>query len=272
VSAGRTSFDAYSLRESVLGRGAAFLSPLNGVQRSFGYARPRMSSIPEFLVWYLVFVFSTTCHEAAHALAAMKGGDNTAYSMGQVTLDPIPHIKREPFGMVIMPILSFQMGMMVGWASTPYDPAWGSRYPRRWALMSFAGPLTNFSLAGLALIALRSLDAAGILHLSGQHGTSVGLVQLPVGHEFSSPLGALALALTALLKLNVLLGVYNLIPVPPLDGAAVVQGFAPPGVQSFYERIRQSPVAQIAGLLGAWWVFPIVFVPVWRVVRALLYS
>jgi Zn-dependent protease len=230
-----------------------------------------MSTIAVFLVWYLVFVFSTTCHEAAHAFAAKRGGDNTAYAMGQVTLDPLPHIKREPFGMVIMPILSFQMGMMVGWASTPYDPHWGVRYPRRWALMSFAGPLTNFALAAVALIALRALDSAAVLHLSGHHGTSLGLVQLPPGHEFSSPLGALALALSALLKLNVLLGVYNLIPVPPLDGAAVVQGFAPRQVSAFYDRIRMSPVAQIAGLLGAWWVFPIVFTPVWRLVSMLLY-
>lgn len=231
-----------------------------------------MSEIPVFLIWYLVFVFSTTCHEAAHAFAAKHGGDNTAYAMGQVTLDPIPHIRREPFGMVIMPILSFQMGMMVGWASTPYDPYWGVRYPRRWALMSFAGPLTNFALAAVALVALRALDSASVLHLSGHHGPSVGLVQLPAGQEFSSALGALALALSAMLKLNVLLGVYNLIPVPPLDGAAVVQGFGPRSLSLFYDRLRESPVARIVGLLGAWWVFPIVFTPVWRVVGSLLYA
>ncbi|MGC4091594.1 MAG: site-2 protease family protein [Polyangiaceae bacterium] len=162
-----------------------------------------MSSLPEFVVWYLVFVFSTTCHEAAHAFAALKGGDRTAYSMGQVTLDPLPHIKREPIGMVIVPILSFQMGMMIGWASTPFDPSWGARYPRRWALMSFAGPLTNFVLAALALIAIKALASAGVFSLSAHHGgVQVGLVQLAAGHEFTSPLGALALALSALLKLE----------------------------------------------------------------------
>ncbi|MFZ5890214.1 MAG: site-2 protease family protein [Myxococcota bacterium] len=232
-----------------------------------------MSTLPVFLVWYLVFVFSTTCHEAAHALAAKYGGDDTAYAMGQVTLDPIPHIKREPFGMVIMPVLSFlQAGMMIGWASTPYDPYWGVRYPRRWALMSFAGPLANFVLAGLSFVALRSLAAASVFHLGGHHGASVGLVQLPTGQELTSPLGALALALSAMLKLNVLLGVYNLIPVPPLDGAAVVQGFGPRPVQEFYERIRHNPVAQIAGLLAAWWVFPVFYLPVWSLVSRLLYS
>jgi Zn-dependent protease len=231
-----------------------------------------MNKIPEFLVWYLAFVFSTTCHEAAHALAAKRGGDHTAYSLGQVTLDPTPHIKREPFGMVLVPILSFfQMGMMIGWASTPFDPVWGARYRRRWALMSLAGPATNFLLAALAFIAIRVLASAGVFHLGGYHGTSVGLVQLPAGQEFTSPLGALALALSALLHLNVLLGVYNLIPVPPLDGAAVVQGFGPRAVEQFYDRLRQSPIAQIGGLLAAWWIFPTLFRPVWRFVQTLLY-
>ena len=66
----------------------------------------------EGLLWYIAFLFSTTCHEAAHAWAAKRGGDTTAYAGGQVTLDPLPHIRREPFGMVMMPWLSFLSG---GW-------------------------------------------------------------------------------------------------------------------------------------------------------------
>ena len=74
------------------------------------------------LGWYVVFVFSVTCHEAAHAFAAMKLGDKTAYHGGQVTLDPTPHVRRSPFGMVVVPILSFLLGgWMIGWASAPYD-------------------------------------------------------------------------------------------------------------------------------------------------------
>ena len=64
------------------------------------------------LVWYVVFLFSTTCHEAAHALAAKLGGDLTAFHGGQVSIDPVPHIRREPFGMVVFPILSYVVG---GW-------------------------------------------------------------------------------------------------------------------------------------------------------------
>jgi hypothetical protein len=63
-----------------------------------------MEMTPEFLIqgfaWYVVLLFSTTCHEAAHALAAKLGGDLTAFHGGQVSLDPVPHVRREPFGMV----------------------------------------------------------------------------------------------------------------------------------------------------------------------------
>ena len=58
-------------------------------------------------IWYIVFLFSTTCHEASHTLAAKMGGDDTAALGGQLTLNPIPHIRREPFGMVVIPLLAF---------------------------------------------------------------------------------------------------------------------------------------------------------------------
>ncbi len=231
-----------------------------------------MHVFAEFLVWYLVFVFSTTCHEAAHALVAHRGGDDTAYSLGHVTLDPMPHIRREPFGMVFVPIISFlQLGWMIGWASVPYDPYWGARHPRRRALMSMAGPAANFLLAGLALVAIRVLTAAGVFHLGGD-GTSVGLVRLPDGYEFSSWLGAGALALSVLLQLNIILGLYNLIPIPPLDGAAVVEGFGPAGLRSLYERLRQNPMLQLLGLLVAWWIFPHIAGPAFGLLAHALYT
>jgi Zn-dependent protease len=232
-----------------------------------------MFSLPTFLVWYLVFVFSTTCHEAAHAYVAKRGGDDTAYALGHVTLDPMPHIRREPFGMVIVPILSFlQLHWMIGWASVPFDPYWGSRFPKRWALMSLAGPATNFLLAGISLVLLRVLSGLGIFQLTAFGSTSVGLVSLPAGHASSSPLGALASVLSVMLELNVILGLYNLIPIPPLDGAAVVEGLGPPGVRAFYERIRGNMMAQIIGLLIAWQIFPRIAQPVFGFAMRLLYA
>ena len=80
------------------------------------------------VIWYAVLVFSLTFHEAAHAWAAQRGGDLTAYVLGQVTLDPRPHIRREPFGMVLVPLLFFATsGWMIGWASTPFDARWAYR-------------------------------------------------------------------------------------------------------------------------------------------------
>ena len=75
-------------------------------------------------------------HEAMHALVAWKGGDPTAYHGGQVSLSPIPHIRREPIGMLVVPLLTaFTQGWAMGWASAPYDPVWAERHPKRAALM-----------------------------------------------------------------------------------------------------------------------------------------
>ena len=82
------------------------------------------------LIWYAVFLFSATVHEAAHAWAAYRLGDPTAYLGGQVTLNPAPHVQREPFGTVLVPIITFALsGWMMGWASAPYNPMWADRYP-----------------------------------------------------------------------------------------------------------------------------------------------
>ena len=75
-----------------------------------------MADPVEAIAFYAVFVFAVTIHEAAHALAALLGGDPTAYHGGQVSIDPIPHMKREPFGMVVLPILSVAIS---GWPFVP---------------------------------------------------------------------------------------------------------------------------------------------------------
>src|ERR1700744_4619244 len=117
---------------------------------------------PEILVLgfisYVVFLFSTTCHEASHALVAKWGGDATAALNGQVTLNPIPHIRREFWGMVIIPIAAFLfMGQMIVWASAPFDPAWERRFPKRAALRALAGPAANFILMFIGAAGLRTL-------------------------------------------------------------------------------------------------------------------
>src|SRR5256885_10472536 len=127
-------------------------------------------------IWYVAFLFSTTCHEAAHALAAKIGGDDTAFAGGQVSLNPVPHIQREPWGMVVIPILSLIInGSLIGWASAPYDRMWERRHPRRAAGMALAGPATNYTM---------KLGAAGPLRLGWAQG---GFRHPPPGRSGSGP-------------------------------------------------------------------------------------
>src|SRR5947209_18881554 len=109
-----------------------------------------------------------------HALAALRGGDRTAYLGGQVSLSPIPHIRREPIGMLGVPLLTaFTNGWAVGWASAPFDPVWAARYPRRAALMAAAGPLANLALALATLAAIKLGLASGVFDVpAGPHDWS----------------------------------------------------------------------------------------------------
>lgn len=123
-----------------------------------------MPELADGLIYYFVFLFSTTLHEAAHAWTAKRGGDLTAYTGGQVSLSPVPHIRREPIGMVVLPLLSVVlMGWPIGFASAPYNPEWALRHPRRAAVMALAGPAANFLLVLLAAMALRVGVAAGVM-------------------------------------------------------------------------------------------------------------
>jgi len=224
--------------------------------------------LPGLLVWYLVFLFSTTFHEFSHAFLAYKGGDLTAYETGHVTLDPSPHIRRSPVGMVLVPLISYvQLGWMIGFASVPFNAEWGRLNPRRQALMSLAGPLANLLLAVIALGAMRILLATNVF----QYAEVGGAQYVEALHGGArSPLNALAMALSVMLKLNVVLFLFNLIPVPPLDGAGVLSGFFPKSFGSLYERMRRIPAFEFLGLLLAWQVFPYLAGPAFRVVLRLL--
>ncbi|MCZ6714897.1 MAG: hypothetical protein O7B29_13215 [Deltaproteobacteria bacterium] len=218
------------------------------------------------IVWYLVFVVSTTAHEASHALAAYVGGDRTAYLGGQVSLNPLPHIKREPFGMVIMPLLgAFSYGWPIGWASTPYDPRWEQRYPRRAAWMAAAGPAANLLLALLALILLRL-------------GLATGSFAAPELLSFSRLVIADTLflqicgrLLSMLLTLNVILLLFNLIPFPPLDGASVLVLVLPEDIGLRLRETLRSGGFAIGGLLLAWYLFAQMIGPVWALLLRLVH-
>jgi Zn-dependent protease len=182
----------------------------------------------------------------------------------------MPHIRRSPIGMVVVPILTYiQLGWMVGFASVPFNPDWGRSHPRRQAFMSLAGPCANLILAAIALGAIRALLAAHVFQYA-EGAASAQYVEAVHGGAHS-PLGALAFGLGVMLKLNVVLFLFNLIPVPPLDGAGVLSGFFPDSLGSLYDRMRQSPAFELLGLLLAWYLFPYVARPAFGLVSNLLY-
>src|SRR5213593_2015522 len=172
--------------------------------------------------WYVVFLVSVCLHEAAHALAALRLGDPTAHRGGQVSVNPWPHIRREPLGTVIVPLVSYLSGGgMIGWASTPYDREWAARYPRRAALMALAGPCANLALAIAAGVVIRAAVSVGVWGAP----SAVGSTRVAVAPDGLST--ALATGASLVLSMNVGLLALNLLPVPPLDGGAALARLLP---------------------------------------------
>ena len=206
---------------------------------------------PELLalgfIWYLAFLFSTTCHEAAHALAAKIGGDDTAFAGGQVSLNPVPHMQREPWGMVVFPILSLVLTKsLFGWASAPYDPVWARRHPHRAAWMALAGPATNYTLMLLAALLLRLGSAYHWFRMDGTTGRT----------DFPTTV------LGVFFFLNLLLGTFNLLPVPPLDGSTGILLFMGEDRGRRYLDWLRGNSYTMLGLVLAVFAFPRIFGPI----------
>lgn len=218
-------------------------------------------------VWYFVFLFSTTLHEASHAFVALKLGDDTAHRGGQVTLDPTPHLKREPLGMIVVPILSYIFGgWMIGWASAPYDPQWANRYPRRAGLMALAGPVSNLSLLFLAAVLIRLGMAFGIF-------ASPEIINFGTVVE-STTQGAprlFAILLSVIFSLNLILFLFNLFPLPPLDGSALPLLYLSHEQALKYSAFLAHPGVAMFGLLVAWKVFGVIYSPIHLFAINLLY-
>lgn len=219
------------------------------------------------LVWYVAFLFSLTVHEASHALAALKLGDPTAYLGGQVTLNPWPHMRREPFGTIIVPAVSYAFAhWMMGWASAPYDPHWAQRHPRRAGWMALAGPLSNLALVVLAGAAIRLGILAGFLEIPRQVGFTAVVASAEPG-----ALGGVAIFLSILFSLNLVLFLFNLVPVPPLDGSAVLQLVLKPDVAQRWQAFLRQPMMSLVGIIIAWRVIGYVFWPAFALSLRALY-
>lgn len=197
----------------------------------------------------LAFLFALSVHEAAHAWTADRCGDPTARLLGRVTLNPWPHV--DVFGTILMPLAGIVSGLPVlGWAKpTPVDLS-RLRHPRRDdILVTAAGPASNFVIAIAAvgvLLAIRVFSTEGgevIRTLAVSGGRFTG------GFDNATFITPIALLAYRFLFINVLLGVFNLIPIPPLDGGHIVGRLIPASWLPAWDQIARFSFMILIGLL-----------------------
>jgi Zn-dependent protease len=175
----------------------------------------------QVLIGFAILLVSLTVHEAAHAWTSDRLGDPTARLLGRVSLNPAVHV--DPIGTVLFPLLAVLANVpLIGWARpVPVNPA-RLRHPRRdYVYIAAAGPLSNLALAGLVSVVASVLG----LNLWQALGQGEG--------------GGAAIFLVQAIYINVFLAVFNLLPVPPLDGGNVLAGLLPPRAAAQFDRLRQ---------------------------------
>jgi len=180
---------------------------------------------------FIVLLFSLTVHESAHAWTADRLGDPTARVLGRVSLNPLVHA--DPIGTVLFPLLALVVGVpLIGWAKPVPVRSDRLRHPRRdWVLVSAAGPLSNLLLACVAGIVLTRLPVSPVV--LGEFNVSVPLASL----------------FTRAVQINVLLAVFNMIPIPPLDGGNVLSGLLPRPLALGFDRLRPYGFLLLYGLM-----------------------
>ena len=174
----------------------------------------------QIFIQFVVLLFSLTVHEMAHAWTADRLGDPTARLLGRVSLNPMVHA--DLIGTIVFPLVSMISGAtLIGWAKPVPVNVRYLRHPRRdYMLVAAAGPASNLILALFSAILL------AIVPISPQTlGES----------NVSAPI---AMLLSRLVYLNVLLAVFNMLPIPPLDGGNVLAGLLPPNLAALFNRVR----------------------------------
>ena len=197
----------------------------------FGHARPL-----DIFFRIMVLLFAICVHESAHAWMANRLGDPTAKMLGRVSLNPLVHI--DPFGTILMPLILIVLGYPpFGWAKpTPVDTRNFKNPVKDDIMTAVAGPVSNFLTAFLSIIALAILF----------HGSNAGIVPSFKNADVASPLATL---FYFAMSINVVLAVFNLIPLPPLDGSHVIRHFLSYNALRVYDRIGYGALVVIMFIL-----------------------
>lgn len=176
----------------------------------------------QILLILAVLIASLSVHEAAHAWAADRLGDPTARHLGRLSLNPAVHI--DPIGTLLFPLIAFMTGFpLIGWAKPVPVDSRHLRHPRRdFAVIAAAGPISNVVMALVAVVLLEAVQTVAAPGDIAALAVTRPLIQI----------------LRMFVYLNVLLAVFNMIPVPPLDGGNVLMGVLPPGPARVMEQLR----------------------------------
>lgn len=219
---------------------------------------------PQQIVFYIfegvAFLFAISVHESAHAWMAWRRGDPTAQMLGRISLNPIRHI--DPVGTVLLPALCIWGGFpMIGWAKpTPVNPLNFRNHVLDDILTSVAGPISNFMVATASLFAMILIAL-----FPGGREAVPGVVQ---GFDTGSAWVPVVLMFYLSLRINVLLGIFNLIPVPPLDGSHVLRHFLSESGRRFYDTFGM--IGLVALFLFGGGLLNTLVAPVMRIFQSLL--
>jgi Zn-dependent protease len=186
---------------------------------------------------FVALIFALSFHECAHAWMASRLGDQTARMLGRVTLNPIKQL--DPLGSVVLPLISaFMHFPLIGWAKpTPVTPRNFKNYKRDDMLVTFAGPVSNLLLAIISLvllIAIKHAFPAGRLAVINAALLSMRIEGATL--QGQSAIFPIALLLFCSVVINLLLAIFNLLPVPPLDGSHILRHYLPYNMQQTYDR------------------------------------